>query len=194
MTRLRSVLATALLLVLGVSPAMAVNLDRQLKGSYDFTTSLHCVTVDDPGDFDGFFRPTGGAVAYHRNMTSVGVRTFDGDGGSSLVARVMVQRTDRTTFADGGSVIVITIDCPDGEYEVFPDGSFVQSYGFCTGEVVEPAGLPGAPIPFEVDDIVAGGQIGNSGKTLLIYDVGTGAQDSDTGKSICSRSGTALKR
>ena len=202
-------LSMAIILMVSTAGVFGQNLNRKLNGDYVFTTSLHCLTVTDPDSFDEFLRPlpAGVGVALHRNVTSVGVRTFNGDGTSSLIARVLTQRFDRTTFADGGAMSVVTIDCPAGTYEVFPDDSFTQDYGSCTGLVIEP--VTGT---LTVDDITAGGQIGQGGRTLLIYDTGlvTGSgpdiqtstttitapipSGPTTRLSVCGRSGSAVKR
>ena len=198
MKRLFTKATIGLILLLAVSTIGAVsqNLNKKLKGDYRFTTSLHCVSVDGPsGGFDTLLRPLlpVGTEAYHRNMSSVGVRSFDGDGFSSLTAEVIITYLDRTTFEDGGSVAVITLDCPDGNYEVFADGSFTQNYGPCTGAIVEPPLGPSTTFP--VDYISTAGQIGNAGNTLLIFDTGIDIQQSGSAPvtSICGRSGSAVR-
>jgi len=88
------VFASALVLVLAASSAMAESLTQRLKGDFAFSGGAVCVfsaaiitptSYTPPPGFNADLVPLG--PTFVRTFSTVGVRTFNGDGTGSLTAR-----------------------------------------------------------------------------------------------------------
>jgi len=168
------------------------NLNKKLDGTYEATQSIHCVTVQD-GIFDDKLAPfPPDAFVYHRNMTSIGLLQFNGDGTSALRASVLMEYLgDVSLPVLGSKASVFVIECKAGTYQVFSDDSFVQYHGTCDATLEDP--LINPPFTFTLNNAVIRGRIGPSGKTLMLYDADSNIETTDKTNSVCGRSGLAVK-